>query len=112
MADFHQNVEGGWGPAGESNQRAVPPETDPGVSGLPLMVRAAWLAARFGKPMLASYRARYAKPLEKRELREGGVAGEVDTEPALERHVCLSNPRQGLRMSKVARLSTGSLNRH
>jgi hypothetical protein len=35
-------------------------------------VRAAWLAARLGKPMLASYKARFAKPADSMELREAG----------------------------------------
>jgi hypothetical protein len=40
--------------------------------GVPLVARAAWLAARFGKPMLPSYKARYTKPFEEKELLEAG----------------------------------------
>jgi hypothetical protein len=41
-------------------------------SALPFTVRAAWLAARFGKPMLASYKTRFANPADGLELREAG----------------------------------------
>ncbi|HEV3188883.1 MAG TPA: SEC-C metal-binding domain-containing protein, partial [Polyangiaceae bacterium] len=42
------------------------------LSALPLTLRAAWLAARFGKPMLASYKTRFANPPDSMELREAG----------------------------------------
>jgi hypothetical protein len=41
-------------------------------SALPFTVRAAWLAARFGKPMLGSYKTRFANPADSLELREAG----------------------------------------
>jgi hypothetical protein len=42
------------------------------LSALPFTVRAAWLAARFGKPLLASYKTRFANPSDSLELREAG----------------------------------------
>jgi len=42
------------------------------LSALPFAVRAAWLAARLGKPMLASYKARFAHPSDQDDLREAG----------------------------------------
>ena len=42
------------------------------LSALPFQLRAAWIAARLGKPMLPSYKARFAKPYDAMELREAG----------------------------------------
>ncbi len=39
----------------------------------PFVMRAAWLAGRLGKPMLASYKERFAKPSHAIELREAGL---------------------------------------
>jgi hypothetical protein len=39
---------------------------------VPFVLRAAWLAARLGKPVLASYKARFVKPAHPMELREAG----------------------------------------
>jgi hypothetical protein len=41
-------------------------------SAMPFVVRAAWLTGRLGKPMLASYKARYIKPSHPMDLREAG----------------------------------------
>jgi hypothetical protein len=38
----------------------------------PFVIRAAWIAARLGKPVLPTYKARFAKPLEPIDLREAG----------------------------------------
>jgi hypothetical protein len=42
------------------------------LSGLPFTTRAAWLAARLGKPLLGSYKARFANPADSLELHEAG----------------------------------------
>ena len=39
---------------------------------LPFVTRSAWLAAKFGKPMVSSYKARYARPPNPVEMREAG----------------------------------------
>jgi len=39
----------------------------------PFVIRAAWLAGRLGKPMLASYKARFAAPANAMTLREAGL---------------------------------------
>jgi hypothetical protein len=39
---------------------------------LPFVLRAAWVAGRFGKPLLPSYKARFAKPTYPIEAREAG----------------------------------------
>jgi len=43
-----------------------------GMCALPFAVRAAWIGARLGKPMLPSYKARYAAPPDAGEMREAG----------------------------------------
>ena len=42
------------------------------TSALPFVVRAAWIAARLGKPMLPSYKTRFARATNSIELRESG----------------------------------------
>ncbi len=42
------------------------------TSALPFVVRAAWLAGRLGKPMLASYKTRFARAINSIDLREAG----------------------------------------
>jgi SEC-C motif len=42
------------------------------TSALPLVVRAAWMAGRLGKPMLPSYKTRFARAINSIELREAG----------------------------------------
>jgi hypothetical protein len=41
-------------------------------SAFPFLARAAWIAARLGKPMLPSYRGRFAKPTDLLDLSEAG----------------------------------------
>ena len=43
------------------------------LGAFPFVMRAAWLAGRLGKPMLASYKERFAKPSHVIELREAGL---------------------------------------
>ena len=42
------------------------------ASGLAFVVRAAWLAGRLGKPMLPSYKTRFARAINSIDLREAG----------------------------------------
>jgi hypothetical protein len=43
-----------------------------GQCAIPFVLRAAWVAARLGKPVLASYKNRYVEPAHLMELREAG----------------------------------------
>jgi hypothetical protein len=43
------------------------------ASAFPFVVRAAWVAARLGKPMFWAYKARYAKAVNSIDLREAGL---------------------------------------
>jgi hypothetical protein len=43
------------------------------ASAFPIVIRAAWVAGRLGKPMFASYKARYCRAINSLDLREAGL---------------------------------------
>jgi hypothetical protein len=55
-----------------AHDRASPWEVLTVHSGFPFVIRAAWLAGRLGKPMLPSYKARFAQAANPLTVREAG----------------------------------------